>query len=81
MKALGAACSATGCLPSSVALSDEGLKICGNTPVTSTGLVDTWTGVYGHRGVSINAFRNYTAQDLKEAKKVRITRVTSRSLD
>ena len=75
MAALGAACSVTGLLPSSIVLS-EGLKKRGNTPMTSAGLVDTWLGDYGHRGVFINAFRNHSIQDLKEAKKVHVTWMT-----
>lgn len=68
--ALGVVCSAIGRLPSSAVLS-EGLEKRGNTPSASTGLMDVWRGEYGHRQVSITAFRNCPAQDLEEAKKVR----------
>jgi len=74
--ALGALCAAIGRLPSSAVLS-KGLRKPGSRLITSVGLMDTMPGEYGHRPVSIKAFRTYPTQDLKEAKKVRITWVTS----
>ena len=49
-----------------------GLEKRGNIAVASGGLTDVWRGEYGGTPVAIKAFRIYPAQNLKEAKEVRI---------
>ena len=49
-----------------------GLEKRGNISVASGGLTDIWRGVYNGTNVAIKAFRIYPAQNLKEAKEVRI---------
>ena len=68
---LGTVCSATGHLPSSAVLS-AGFERLGDTPTTSTGLMNVWRGEHGHQRVSIIAFRSYPAQSLEDAKEVRV---------
>ena len=69
--ALGNVCSVTERLPTSAVLS-AGLDKRGNIAVASGGLTDVWRGEYGGTPVAIKAFRIYPAQNLKEAKEVRI---------
>lgn len=69
--ALGNLCSATLQLTASAILS-EGLEKRGNIAVASGGLTDIWKGGLGRTQVAIKAFRIYPAQNLKEAKEVRI---------
>ena len=69
--ALGNLCSATLRLTTSAILS-EGLEKRGNIAVASGGLTDIWKGGLGRTQVAIKAFRIYPAQNLKEAKEVRI---------
>ena len=64
-------CSVTEQLPTSAVLS-AGLEKRGNIAVASGGLTDVWRGEYGGTQVAIKAFRIYPAQNLKEAKEVRI---------
>ena len=40
--------------------------------MASGGLTDVWRGEYARRPVAIKAFRIYPAQNLKDAKEVRI---------
>ena len=49
-----------------------GLEKRGNITVASGGLTDIWRGEYRGTPVAIKAFRIYPAQNLKEAKEVRI---------
>ena len=49
-----------------------GLKKHSNTAAASGGLTDVWRGEYNGMQVAIKAFRTYPAQNLKEAKEVRI---------
>ena len=72
--ALGNVCSATERLPPSAVLS-VGLKKRSNTAAASGGLTDVWRGEYNGTQVAIKAFRTYPAQNLKEAKEVRIQSV------
>ena len=53
-------------------LLSAGLKKRGNLAVASGGFTDIWRGNLGERRVAIKAFREYPAQNLKEAKKVNI---------
>ena len=69
--ALGNLCSAILRLPTSAILS-EGLKKQGIIAVASGGLTDIWKGGLGRTQVAVKAFRIYPAQNLKEAKEVRI---------
>ena len=68
---LGNVCSATARLPTSAVLS-AGLEKRGAIAVASGGLTDVWRGEYNGEQVAIKAFRIYPAQNLKEAKEVRI---------
>jgi len=49
-----------------------GLEKRGNIAVASGGLTDVWRGQYNSTQVAIKAFRIYPAQNLKEAKEVRL---------
>lgn len=66
---LGEICSDTGLLPNSVG-SLQGLKKLGEIAVASGGTTDTWRGVLDNEQVALKAFRIYTPQDLREAKKI-----------
>ena len=66
---LGEICSDTGLLPNSIG-SLQGLKKLGEIAVASGGTTDTWRGVLDNKQVALKAFRIYTPQDLREAKKI-----------
>lgn len=68
---LAAVCGAVRHLPSAAVLS-TGLEKCGDDPVLSTGVTDIFRGMHGHRPVLIEAFRDYSPQQLGELKEVRI---------
>ena len=69
--ALGNVCSAIVRLPASAILS-EGLDKRGDNPMPSGGLTSVWKGGLDGAQVAIKAFRVYPAQNLEEAKEVRI---------
>lgn len=69
--ALGDVCSITERLPRSAVLS-AGLEKSGSAPVASGGLTDVWRGEYSGTQVVIKTFRIHSAQNLNEAKGVRI---------
>ena len=58
-------------LPTPAVLS-AGLEKRGNIAVASGGLTDVWRGQFNGIQVAIKAFRIYPAQNLKEAKEVRL---------
>ena len=68
---LAAVCGAVRHLPSAAVLS-TGLEKCEDDPVLSTGVTDIFRGMHGHRPVLIEAFRDYSPQQLGELKEVRI---------
>ena len=78
--ALGDLCSVTERLPTSAVLS-SGLEKCGDTAVASGGLTDIWQGKYDGAEVAVRAFRIHPAQDLKDAKQVRLQSVLDSVLE
>ena len=69
--ALGNVCGATDRLPTSAVLT-AGLEKRGTIAVASGGFTDIWRGDLHGAPVAIKAFRIYPAQNLKDAKEVRI---------
>ena len=68
---LGDVCSAIERLPISAVLSD-GLNKQGDVAVASGGFADIWQGEHRGEQVAIKVFRILPAQQLKEAKEVRM---------
>lgn len=71
ISALGEACSVTEQLPTPAVLSTE-LKKCEDIAVASGGLTDIWRGEFSGLQVAIKAFRISAAENLRQAKKVRL---------
>jgi len=69
--ALGDVCSEIGRLPTSAVIS-AGLRKRGGIAVASGGCTDIWRGEHNDTQVSIKAFRIHPAENLKEAKDVRM---------
>jgi len=68
---LGGVCSAIGRLPTSAVI-PVGLEKRGSIAVASGGSTDIWRGKWGDKQVAIKAFRIHPAENLKEAKDVRV---------
>ena len=65
-------CNATQQLPASILLSAELIKCDGALAIDSGGLTDVWKGEHQDIQVAIKAFRASSAENLEEAKQVRV---------